>query len=280
MRPLSTGAHPLQPGRPLVYAHRGGAALRPENTIEAFDHGLSFGADGLEFDVHLSKDGVVVVHHDATLERTTSGHGRVADHTAEELARLDAGYWFTAETPAAASGVTADAGEAFSYRGRDVRIPTLRDLLRRYPDTGLLVELKANDPELARRTIDEIRAARAVERTALGSFYRDVLHAARSYEPRLRTGAAREETRWALYRSWVGWQPRRRPPYREFQVPERSGATTIVTPRFVNHAHRAGLTVKVWTVDDPADMRRLISWGVDALISDRPDLAMDVVRGT
>lgn len=278
MRPLSTGAQPVQSGRPLVYAHRGGAALRPENTLEAFDHGLSFGADGLELDVHLSKDGVVVVHHDATLERTTSGRGRVADHTAEELARLDAGYWFTAEGAVAASSVSARAPGGFSYRGRDVRIPTLRDLLRRYPDASLLIELKANDPELARRTIDEIRSAGAIERTALGSFYRDVLHAARSYEPRIRTGAAREETRWALYRSWVGWPFRRRTPYQEFQVPERSGVTTIVTPRFVKHAHRAGLTVKVWTVDDPADMRRLISWGIDALISDRPDLAMDVVR--
>src|ERR671915_410788 len=73
--------------RPLVYAHRGGAALRPENTIAAFDHGLSCGADGLEFDVHLSRDGVVVVHHDDTLDRTTGVTGRLADRTADELSR-------------------------------------------------------------------------------------------------------------------------------------------------------------------------------------------------
>ena len=82
--------------RPLVYAHRGGAALRPENTIASFDHGLSLGADGLEFDVHLSRDGVVVVHHDATLERTTERtRQRSRRCTADELAQLDAGYWFT-----------------------------------------------------------------------------------------------------------------------------------------------------------------------------------------
>ena len=87
------------------------------------------------------------------------------------------------------------------------------------------------------------------------------------------TGAAREETRWALYKSWVHW-PLGRPAFREFQVPERSGRTTIVTPRFVRHAHRAGLPVKVWTVNAHADIDRLLAWGVDAIISDRPDVAV------
>src|SRR5215471_20391535 len=91
----------MMPSVAIVYAHRGGAKLRPENTLLAFDHGLSLGADGLEFDVHLSRDGVVVVHHDATLERTTNGRGPLAALTADELSSLDAGYWFapTAVSP-------------------------------------------------------------------------------------------------------------------------------------------------------------------------------------
>jgi glycerophosphoryl diester phosphodiesterase len=104
-----------------------------------------------------------------------------------------------------------------------------------------------------------------------------VLRAARAIEPRIPTGAAREETRWALYRSRIRW-PLGRTAYREFQVPERSNRTLIVTPRFLAHAHRAGLPVKVWTVNDPSDMRRLLDWGIDALISDRPDLAVEAVR--
>jgi glycerophosphoryl diester phosphodiesterase len=267
--------------RPLVYAHRGGAALRPENTLDAFDHGLSFGADGLELDVHLSKDGVVVVHHDATLERTTNGRGAVAARTAAELAQLDAGFWFRPADGSATTVYPMRTGElpaeTFPYRGRGARIPILRDVLRRFPDIQLIIELKVNATELASRTVDEIRAADAIERVALGSFYWHVLHAARASEPRLRTGASREETRWALYRSWVAW-PLGHPAYREFQVPERSGSTTIVTPRFIAHAHRAGLPVKVWTVNDPADMRRFLGWGVDALISDRPDLAVAALR--
>jgi glycerophosphoryl diester phosphodiesterase len=249
--------------RPLVYAHRGGSALRPENTLTAFEHGLALGADGLEFDVQLSRDGVVVVHHDATLERTTDAAGPLNGLTASELERVDAGHRFNAP----------EGG--FPYRGKGLRIPTLRQVLERHK-VPLIIELKTPNPLLAHKTIDEVRRADAVGRVALGSFYYRVLRAARAYEPRIATGAAQEETRWALYRSWVGW-PIRYPAYREFQVPERSGRTTIVTPQFIEHAHRAMLPVKVWTVDHRADIDRLLDWGVDAIISDRPDVAVGAV---
>jgi glycerophosphoryl diester phosphodiesterase len=257
--------------RPLVYAHRGGAAVRPENTIEAFDHGLALGADGLELDVRLSRDGVVVVHHDEALDRTTDGRGAVSDFTADELGRLDAGYWFQ---PRSAAGDPPAA--AFPFRGRGCRLPLLRDVLARYRDARFIIELKTPQRELARRAIDAVRASGAIDRVAIGSFYWRAVRAARQYDPAIVTGAAQEETRWALYRAWARW-PIGSTGYREFQVPERSGSTRIVSPRFVSHVHRAGLPVKVWTVDDPGDMRRLLSWGVDALISDRPDLAVGAI---
>jgi len=242
-----------------VFAHRGGALLRPENTILAFDHGMSLGADGLEFDVHLSRDGEVVVHHDATLERTTNGRGPLSALTADELSRLDAGYHFSA------------------FRGQTGGVPRLDEVLRRYPAATCIIELKVNEPELAQRTIDVVRAAGAIDRVALGSFGLRVLRAARAYEPHVLTGAAREETRLALYRSWVYW-PVKHPAYDAFQVPETSGSTRVVSPRFVRYAHDAGLAVQVWTVNDETDMHRLLNWGVNAIISDRPDLAVQVVR--
>lgn len=262
---------PLPPllNHPLVFAHRGGAALRPENTIAAFDHGLSLGADGLEFDVHLSRDGAVVVHHDPTLERTTSGRGRLADLTADELGALDAGHWFVPRDD-------PDAG--YPHRGLGIGVPRLAAVLARYPGVPTIIELKGTNPELARRVIDDVRAARAVERVALGGFSQAVLRAARDYEPRIRTGAGRDETRWALYRSWVGWAPRR-PAFHEFQIPECAGGTRIVSRRFVACAHRAGLPIHVWTVNEAADMRRLLDWGIDGLITDRPDLAVQVAKG-
>lgn len=249
---------------PIVYAHRGGAALRPENTIAAFDHGLSLGAGGLELDVHLSSDGVVVVHHDETLERTTNGRGRLAHYTAAELGALDACHNFS------------DGRGTYPYRGTGVGVPTLREVLNRYPHAQFIVELKTDGATLAHAVVEEVRAAHAIDRVAIGSFYLGALEAVREFEPGLATGAAQYEVRWALYRSWIHW-PLGQTPYRELQVPPRSGLMPIVTRRFVDHAHRAGLPVKVWTVNTEAEMRRLLGYGVDDLITDNPELAMRVL---
>ncbi len=225
--------------RPLVFAHRGGSALAPENTMAAFDRGVALGADGIELDVHLSRDGIVVVHHDRTLERTTRLRGPIAARNAAEL---------------------ADAG-----------VPTLADVLRRHRDVRVIIELKVNDAALARAAVAVIRRAGACDRVCVGSFGTRVLREVRRLEPALATSASREEVRVALYRSWCRW-PVKNVAYRGYQVPEWSGTTRVVSPRFVEYAHDAGLGVQVWTVDSEADARRLIGWGVDALITDRPDL--------
>jgi glycerophosphoryl diester phosphodiesterase len=149
-------------------------------------------------------------------------------------------------------------------------------VLHRYPNARLIVELKVGGSELAQRVVDDVRAADAVERVAIGSFYPDALETVRRYEPAIATGAAKEETRWALYRSWLGLSIGRTP-YREFQVPEWAGMTPIVTRRFVNAAHRAGIPVKVWTVNGVDAMRRVLARGVDAIITDRPDIARMIV---
>src|SRR5262252_4414077 len=119
--PDSITMHPFfTSAKPAVFAHRGGAALAPENTLAAFDRGLALGADGLELDVHLSRDGEVVVVHDGTLDRTTDLTGPVSARSADELARADAGYRFR-------------RGDAFPFRGQGIGVPTLATVLRRYP---------------------------------------------------------------------------------------------------------------------------------------------------
>jgi glycerophosphoryl diester phosphodiesterase len=251
--------------RPQVFAHRGGSALAPENTIAAFDHGLALGADGLELDVHLSRDGVVVVHHDRMLERTTNLAGPVASRNAGELARADAGYFFRRDS------------EHFPFRGRGVNIPTLADVLERYRDVPIVVELKVNRPEMAQAVVEVVRRADAVDRVCLGSFGRRVLREARRLAARLATSAAREEVRWAYYRSRCRW-PVTRVGYDGYQVPEWSGRTHLVTRRFVEDAHAASLGVQVWTVDTPDAAGRLLGWDVDALITDRPDIIVPFVR--
>jgi glycerophosphoryl diester phosphodiesterase len=139
--------------------------------------------------------------------------------------------------------------------------------------------LKVNTAELARAVVDVVKKRDAVERVCLGSFGARVLRAVRELEPAIATSAAREEVRWALYRSWCRW-PVMRPRYSGYQIPEWSGSTRVVSPAFVKHAHRAGLGVQVWTVDDERDARRLLAWGVDALITDRPDLIVPIVRSS
>lgn len=251
-------------GAPLVFAHRGGSALRPENTLTAFDHGLSLGADGLEFDIRLSSDGVPMVHHDATLDRTTSGTGPLSACTAEALERLDAGYHFR-----------DPSGKA--WRDEGCRIPRLATVLSRYPDVPIILELKGDDPELARRAVALVRAAGALRRVCFAGFDDGVVRTARAQGADVVSSAAREEIRWFLYRSWIAAAPRRTA-YQAFQVPEKAGAMRVVSRRFVRAAARAGVPVAVWTVDEPAAMERLLGWGVRGLISDRPDLAVPLVR--
>lgn len=257
--------------RPQLLAHRGGSALAPENTIAAFDTGLARGADGLELDVHLSRDGVVVVHHDRTLDRTTNLVGPIGDRTADELARADAGYAFRP-----LSELSETAG--FPFRGQGLGVPTLVQVLKRYPHAPIVIELKVNRPEFARAVVEVVKQADAVERVCLGAFGRQVLREARRLAPALATSAAREEVRWALYRSWCRW-PVTNMSYAGYQVPEWAGRTRVVSERFVADAHRAGLGVQVWTVDREADAARLLDWGVDALITDRPDIIVPFARG-
>lgn len=213
--------------------------------MQAFRHAVVLQADGVELDVRASRDGQVVVHHDRTLNRTTRLQGPVADYDAIDLER---------------------AG-----------VPRLRDVLHAVGELRVIVEIKVDDDEFGRLVANELRKADAVERACVGGFRRGVLRAVRAAEPTLATSAAREEVRLALYRSWLHW-PVTRTPYQGYQIPEMAGRTRVVSQRFIADAHKAGLGVQVWTVDDVDTAARLLGWGVDALITDRPDLMMPLVR--
>jgi glycerophosphoryl diester phosphodiesterase len=249
--------------RPRVFAHRGGRALGPENTVPAFERGLAAGADGLELDVRLSSDGVVVVCHDATLDRTTNASGSVSRYTAAELSRVDAGYQWV------------DAHGHYPFRGCGVGVPALRDVLRRFGDVPIIIEMKVDHREMGEAVAAEVLAASAVDRVCAASDGSRAMRAAREALPHMATSATRWDVRFALYRSWAHW-PVRQTAYGGYQVPEAAGLIRVVSPGFIRHAHEADLEVQVWTVDEAADMERLLAWGVDALISNRPDLAVAV----
>jgi glycerophosphoryl diester phosphodiesterase len=253
----------FQSSRPLVFAHRGGAKLAPENTLAAFQNGMSLGADGVELDVRLSADGVPVVFHDPSLERTTDRSGPVAALTADELARVDAGYRFT-------------NGNGYPFRGQEIGVPTLEAAMRQLPSARVIVEMKGADVELARAVADVVRRTNSVDRVCVGSFAQQSLDTLRSQAPEITTSASQPEARWTLHRSWVRWPLGSGRPFVAFQVPERAGRLRVVTPTFIRQVHREGRVVQVWVVDSEADARRLLAWGVDGLISDRPDITVAV----
>jgi glycerophosphoryl diester phosphodiesterase len=254
--------HPFATRRKLVFAHRGGAKLAPENTMAAFSNGIALGSDGIECDVHLSRDGIPVVIHDSTLDRTTNATGAVSARTAAELAKVDAGYRF------------AGPDSAFPFRGRDVGIPTLEDVLTTFAAARIIIEMKTGEPALARAVAALVDRTRAHDRVCVGSFHGTGLDVIRAIAPAIATSASEHEARWTLYRSWFAWPFAASRPYCAFQVPERAGRLRVISASFIRQVHRDGARVDVWVVDNPDDMTRMFSLGIDGVITDRPDIAV------
>lgn len=249
---------------PQLVAHRGGAGLAPENTLAAFRQAVdAWGADMIELDVHASADGHAVVIHDPTVDRTTDGTGRVSEMSLAELQRLDAGHRFT-----------TDEGHSFPFRGRGVRIPTIGEVLAAVPDTPLIVEIKTGAAQAP--LFDAVRRAGATHR---------VIAASESDADRDRFGeydgpvaASKEQLKrfYLLHRIRLG---RLAPPDAELaSVPEVWEGRRVVTPRFVRDLGACGLAVQVWTVNDRADMERLLEWGVDGILTDYPDVLAAVLN--
>lgn len=255
--------HPFFGGAPLLIAHRGGAALAPENTMAAFDLAVHrWDADILEMDVRLTADGGVVVIHDETVDRTTNGTGPIRDLTWREARELDAGYRFR------------DTEGRHTCRGAGVRIPLFEEVLTAFPDTRIIVEPKA--AEAAGPLVAAIRAHNAENRVLIGAEHEATRAGARGYAGPW--GASRRHaTRfWCLHRLRLAgrWYV---PAVDGFQLPEASGRIRVVTPSFIRAAHAANIPVHIWTVDDPADMRRLLRWGADGIMTDRPDVLAEVL---
>jgi glycerophosphoryl diester phosphodiesterase len=254
--------------RPLFFAHRGGSLLAPENTLVAFEGGVSYGADALELDIQMTLDGELVVIHDPLIDRTTNGTGPVARFTFDELRRLDAGFRFT-----------PDGGATYPFRGQGHSIPLLREVLARFSTLRVNIDLKAADPERERRLWRLIQESAAEERVMVGSFlHASLVRFRRLTGGRVATSASQREI--VRYLVAVASRTTRllRPAYDALQVPEKHRGVRVVSPALIAAAHRLGLDVHVWTVDERTDMERLLTWGVDGLMTDRPDVLAQVLR--
>ena len=253
---------------PTVIGHRGASGELPENTLPAFERAVEQGAAILESDVHVTRDGALVLIHDDVLERTTDGHGPVAERTLAELRALDAGHRF------APSG---DRG--FPFRGRGFRIPTLEEAFERFPDLRFNLELKEHRVDLIEAAVAVVRRF-GREDTVLLAAAEDPLmadlraHLART-GVRPAVGASAGDVL-AFVRSALDGTPAPPGPM-ALQVPADFGGRPLVTARFVEHAHVHGLVVHVWTVNERAEMHRLLDLGVDGLMSDFPGRLAEVV---
>jgi glycerophosphoryl diester phosphodiesterase len=253
-------------GAPLLVAHRGGSALAPENTLTAFRRGVEWWrADFLELDVQPTRDGEAVVFHDATLDRTTDATGPVADRPVNALRQLDAGYRFT-----------PDGGRTHPFRDRGVGISTLSEVLEALPETRLNVEIK--DARAQEGVLRAIRRHGAEHRVLVASGRRGCRTRFRDYAgPQ---SAPAEELAGFLLLLRAGLPGLFRPRTDAFQVPETWQGRRVVDPAWVRAAHAHNVPVHVWTVDEEADMRRLLGWGVDAIMTDRPDRLARVLHRT
>ena len=247
---------PVLRGGPLLIGHRGAAGLAPENTMPSFREAVErWAVDMIELDVRASADGHCVVIHDDTVDRTTDGTGPVAEKTLAELRSLDAGYRFT------------DDDGAHPFRGRGLTIPTLEEVLAAFPDTRFTIEVKIGGAQPG--MFDAIRSMDAADRVVVAGMDRADRTMFDDYDG-ARSGDNRTVRSFVLlHRLHLAWLWPRGADV--FQVPEAWESHRIVTPRFVRDARRRGVPVHVWTVNDPEAMTRLLRWGVDGLITDRPD---------
>ncbi|WP_181780789.1 glycerophosphodiester phosphodiesterase family protein [Pseudonocardia pini] len=250
--PYLDGAHPRR------YAHRGwhiGELAGCENTLAAFVLAVERGFDYLEMDVHASADGVPMVHHDPLLDRTTNASGPVGARQAAEL-------------------------DEVLVAGREP-IPRLETVLAALPDTRITIELKSDD--VVAPTLAVLERLDAWDRVCLGSVTEARLRRARAAGPRLLTSMGTSAVLGLRSRAWLDRFPlpvpdALLPPVRGglAQLPHRFGPLTVVDEALLARTRRAGIEVHVWTVNDPAEMRRLLEMGVDGLLSDRPDLLIDL----
>lgn len=264
-----------QPGRPWIIAHAGGLGLQPENTLEAFTASAALGCDQLEMDIRLTRDGVLVTHHDPIINRTSNGSGPVLDHTLAELKALNFGARFR------------DASGAQPYRDRPAHIATLEEVFTRFPQLPMTIELKDRGEtgrQAGRVLAGLIARFQRTNSVVIASFDDATLNAFRDLtDGRVPTSAAKGETRsfvllslLGLDRLWAGSAAALQVP----SNPREASGFQLARPGFLRAAHARNVAVHYWTVNDPDEMRRLIAMGADGLITDFPNRLKAILATT
>jgi glycerophosphoryl diester phosphodiesterase len=253
--------------RPLVMGHRGGAGLWPENTMYGFSKAVEMGVDVLEMDMHSTMDGVLVIIHDDTVDRTTNGSGRVNSLTLAQLKALDAGYRWT-----------NDGGASFPFRGRGLSVPTLQEVFDAFPQMRFNIDIKQEQPSLVKPFCRMIREHGMESKVMGASFKPEALDEFRRECREVATSASPADVRALLALKDGGAGGAQVSVAQAVQVPEYAGGRQVLTRALVEEAHERHLEVHAWTINDEAAMRRMLDLGVDGIITDYPDRLIDLLR--
>jgi glycerophosphoryl diester phosphodiesterase len=258
--------------RPLVIAHQGGELLAPSNTMTAFKKAAELGVDVLETDIHITKDGHLVTIHDPTVDRTTNGTGFVADLSLKEVQQLDAGYHFK------------DLQGNYSYRGKGVRIPTVEELFQQFPNMRIEIEIKDDNPserlnEISKKLWELIKKYNKEDQVLVASFNQEIIELFKFYsngETAVASGK-QEVTKFVLLQKLflLGFY---RPQADVHQIPTQESIFDLGKESLIKGAHKHGVNVHYWTIDDKETMRQLLDAGADGLLTNRPDLLLEVLN--
>jgi glycerophosphoryl diester phosphodiesterase len=258
--------------RPLVFAHQGGELLTPSNTIAAFTKAADMGVDILDTDLHITKDGYLVAIHDPTVDRTTNGHGKISEMTLSEIQRLDAGFHFK------------DLNGNYSYRGKGAYIPTAEELFQKFGDFRWSMEIKDDNPpgrykEMARKLWALIQKYHMEDKIIISSFDQTILSTFNQYaKGRVAVSAGRQEvTKFVIFHKFF-LRDLYQPQTDAFQIPTDNSGFDLTDQKLIDGAHRRGMNVIYWTIDDPKTMKKLIDSGADGIQTNRPDLLINLLK--
>jgi len=250
-----------------IFAHRGNSKEYPENTALAFEKAIELGADVIETDAHITKDGYVVIAHDEELSNITDGNGKIGELPLLQIKQLDAGYNFTQD------------GETYPYRGRGITIMTLEEMLETFPHQRFNVDLKDNNILLAEKFCDVIEKHNAQHRVVGASQHGKNLAYIRKRLP----GMATSFGLWGVLGFYFLFRSGLLGLFKQFsgdalQIPEFIGPSHLANGTLVRMAHERGIQVDVWTVNSERDMRRLLDIEVDGIITDDIELLKNVLQ--
>lgn len=257
---------------PLIIAHQGGNHLAPSSTIVAFDKAVEIGAQVLEYDLHITKDGNLALIHDPTVNRTTNGTGKVVEMTLAEVQALDAGYSFK------------DLNGEHSYRGQGVYIPDLREMFERYPDMLHLIEIKDTNPyermdEIITTLWDLVQEYNMHEKVLVSSFDSFILERVTELTGgEAATGGGKGETTNFVVAHKFFLHPFYFPKVDSFQLPTAQAGFDLTDTKLIKGANRLNQQIYFWTINDKDIMLRLLENGAHGIITDRPDLLKDAIE--